>query len=492
MNPINTTFITNGLVLTGSLLTSVLFTYQGFGINTWLLTVGALLVLRWQKPTLFRHKIFQLAALGLIIAATAWLVIDSYLARFTWLVFAWLLIGMTQAPFLRFIWYAFLLAFSTVALAPWSGVENAIRSLNIKGKILTRWGAVMIIPVLLVGFFFLLYSQASQTFAGLFGHWDSWLRWLQSLSKPGPFFGWAVLGFLFFGALLWPSHFARLAQERDSQWSDTVNRKRLPYPRTDSILGLKREYYIALISLASLNGLLLMVNLTDIYTIWLGQAPRTAAALSEYVHEGTGFLMLSIVVASLVLLAFFRGNLHFYPDSVWLHRMAYCWIGQNLFLTFSVALRNGLYAHTYGLTYLRIGLFVFLTLVMIGLLSLAGKIRFRFSLYGLIRRNALAWLVVLLAYSLLPWDLTITAYNLHPVRRQELDVRHLLQDMASAKNVVLLNQYRDTLVKHSTIYSEEEIDKALRQKEKHLTRSWDKKGPLGWTFMDQWLQVRLD
>ena len=491
MNPIKNTFVTNGLVLAGSLLTSVLFTYQGLGLNSWLLTACILLVLRWQKPGLFQHKLFLLAALGLGLAATCWLVIDTYIARFTWLVFAWLLIGMSQAPFLRFIWYAFLLAFSTVVLVPWSGLENGIRSLNIKGKLLTRWGVLLIIPLLLVSFFFLLYSQASPTFAGLFGHWEAWLQWLESISNPGPFFGWAVIGFLLFGALLWPSHFARFTQERDHLWPDELVRQRPRHPRTNSILGLKREYYIALISLASLNGLLLLVNLTDVYTIWLGQAPRTAAALSEYVHEGTGFLILSIVVASLVLLAFFRRNLHFYPDSVWLHRLAYCWIGQNLFLTFSVALRNGLYAHTYGLTYLRIGLFFFLTLVGIGLLSLAGKIRFRYSLYGLMRRNALAWLVALLGYTMVPWDLTITAYNLKPVRRAELDVRHLLQDMASAKNVVILQQHRDVLP-DDTYYSGEQLDAALRQKEKQLTRSWHQKGPLGLTLMDRWLMAQLD
>jgi hypothetical protein len=491
MNPIKNSFATNGLVLAGSLLTSVLFTYQGFGLNTWLLTVGILLVLRWQKPGLFQHNIFLLAALGLVLTATCWLLIDTYLARFTWMVFAWLLIGVTQAPFLRFVWYAFLLAFSTVVLVPWSGVANGIRSLNIKGRLFTRWGSLLVIPLLLVALFFLLYSRASQTFAGLFGHWHTWLQWLQSISNPGPFFGWAMAGFFFFGALLWPSHFARLAQERDGLWSDVLKRKRPQQARTTSILGLKREYYIALISLASLNGLLLIVNLTDVYTIWLGQAPRTAAALSEYVHEGTGFLILSIMVASLVLLAFFRRNLHFYPDSAWLRRLAYCWIGQNLFLTFSVALRNGLYAHTYGLTYLRIGLFFFLTLVGIGLLSLAGKIRFRYSLYGLIRRNAHAWLVALLAYSMVPWDLTITAYNLQPVRRTELDVRYLIQDMASAKNIVLLQRHRDILLQ-GTYYSEEQLDTALRQKEKQLTKTWHQKGPLGRTLMDRWLMTQLD
>jgi hypothetical protein len=460
-------------------------------LNTWLLTVGAILILRWQKPTLFQRKIFLLSALGLLVAATAWLLIDTYLARFTWLVFAWLLIGMAQAPFLRFIWYAFLLAFSTVVLVPWSGVANSIRPLDLKGKLLTRWGTLLIIPLVLVSLCFLLYSRASQNFAGLFGHWDTWLQWLESISNPGPFLGWGVLGMLFFGAILWPSHFARFAQERDSIWSDELIRKRPKHPRTTSTLGLKREYYIALISLASLNGLLLIVNLTDVYTIWLGQAPRTAAALREYVHEGTGFLILSIIIASLVLLAFFRRNLHFYPDSVWLHRLAYCWIGQNLFLTVSVALRNGLYAHTYGLTYLRIGLFFFLTLVGIGLLSLAGKIRFRYSLYGLIRRNALAWLIALLGYTMVPWDLTITAYNLQPIRRAELDVRHLLQDMASAKNVVLLQQHRDVLA-DSDYFSRDQLDTALRQKEKQLTKAWHQKGPLGQTLMDRWLMARLD
>jgi hypothetical protein len=35
---------------------------------------------------------------------------------------------------------------------------------------------------------------------------NTWLRWLESISNPGPFLGWGVLGMLFFGAILWPSH----------------------------------------------------------------------------------------------------------------------------------------------------------------------------------------------------------------------------------------------------------------------------------------------
>eukprot|EP01026_Neomeris_dumetosa_P012764 TRINITY_DN14440_c0_g1_i1.p1 TRINITY_DN14440_c0_g1~~TRINITY_DN14440_c0_g1_i1.p1 ORF type:complete len:201 (+),score=-15.52 TRINITY_DN14440_c0_g1_i1:85-687(+) len=144
-----------------------------------------------------------------------------------------------------------------------------------------------------------------------------------------------------------------------------------------SSIALKNQFKLSIITLTLLNALICIVNLTDLIYVWFSQRVLTAAELSMYVHEGTNLLIIAILIAAGVVLVIFRKNLNFYPTNEGLKKLAYIWIGQNIFMVFSVAIRNLQYLSNYGLTYKRIGVFVFLLMVLIGLVTLFLKIRYK-------------------------------------------------------------------------------------------------------------------
>lgn len=471
---------TNTLILIGGLLSSLLFTHQGFGWNVLLFTVFlAWITHRQHSP----HPYLMLATGNLLALAILWTILDTQLVRTVYTLALWVFIGVVQAPFLRFIWFSGILGIVSLIAAPWYAIRPARQW---RSRPVFYWSAILLIPVALLLTFSTLYTQGSSTFANWFGHWEKLGTWLREYLRPGPYLRSALPGILITGSLLTFSPWITRLRNLESRWSDHLVRQRKRISRSFPMLGLKREYLVGLISLGSLNGLLLLVNATDMYSLWLGQVPRTAQALSEYVHEGTAYLILSIFLAALVLLVFFRGNLNFFPDGGWLRRLAFLWIAQNAFLTLSVGLRNSFYTHTYGLTYLRIGLFFFLLLVLWGLFTLARKVARRHTVYRLLANNALGWLIAFTLLSTTNWDIVITRYNLQELRREHLDTWHLLH-MASAKNMPLLLANREALLADG-YYSPEEIDGILRQKRQKLTDHLEVKGPLGKTWQDRLLK----
>lgn len=67
-------------------------------------------------------------------------------------------------------------------------------------------------------------------------------------------------------------------------------------------MALRNENMTAIISLVLLNVLLLCINCVDITYVWFGFTYNNDINLSEYVHEGTGLLIFSILLAMVLLL----------------------------------------------------------------------------------------------------------------------------------------------------------------------------------------------
>jgi hypothetical protein len=144
------------------------------------------------------------------------------------------------------------------------------------------------------------------------------------------------------------------------------------------------------------------------------------------VHEGTGLLIFSILLAMFLLLFFFRGNLNFYKQNKWLRLGAYAWLVQNGILVVSVLFRDYYYIGHYGLAYKRIGVLIFLVMVLAGLTTVFIKIHQRKTAYYLLRVNAWVAIIILVISSCIHWDETIAKYNLARKDTITLDVKFLL------------------------------------------------------------------
>lgn len=209
-------------------------------------------------------------------------------------------------------------------------------------------------------------------------------------------------------------------------------------------MALKTENTIAIISLAGLNMLLLSLNLIDITTLWMGDLGSLNFA--QALHGSTNALILSIIMAMLVILYFFNGNLNFYSKNKIIRLLAYGWIMQNTFLILSVLLRDYHYITMHGLTYKRIGVIVFSVLSFIGLLTVYLKVAEKKTFFYLFKTNGLIGYILLLLSGTINWDAFIVQYNIDNRNRVTLDVNYLMS--LTDKTLPQLIEHKELLKKY--------------------------------------------
>lgn len=206
----------------------------------------------------------------------------------------------------------------------------------------------------------------------------------------------------------------------------------ITYHRPIALNALRRTHQSGLILLIGVNLLLLLFNVTDIRDNWFGFSVPDQFSLKNFVHTATWYLVFSILASIGILLYYFRGNINFYKKNKSIKSLAYLWIAQNLILGISVFLRNMHYIQYHGLAYKRIGILIFLILVVIGLITLVHKINSRKSTYWILKANSYSILLVLSLTSLTNWDLNIARYNLQHPNPSEIDTDFYLQLNATA------------------------------------------------------------
>jgi hypothetical protein len=186
------------------------------------------------------------------------------------------------------------------------------------------------------------------------------------------------------------------------------------------------EKLLAKVIFIGLNLLLLLVNIFDTEFIVTRKLPENMS-YSEYVHQGVGALIWSILLAIAVILWVFRGSQNFNTNNS-IKNLSYVWIGLNLWLVVSAAIRNHMYISEYDLfTYKRIGVYVFLFCATIGLALTFVKIRYKLSNYFLVRTNTLVWYVLLVCSVSINWDKAIASHHLSQAiaNNREADINYV-------------------------------------------------------------------
>lgn len=200
-----------------------------------------------------------------------------------------------------------------------------------------------------------------------------------------------------------------------------------PQFRKIPTIGLKNEYKSALFMIISVTALLFVIDVIDIIYVWCGWGyTSNEVNYSTEVHEGVYLLIASILLSIALMLYVFRGNQNFYEKGKRLILWSTIWIALNGILVVSALLRNIYYISYQGLTYKRIGVFVFLVVVVCGLISLLIKIRKGKSFFYMARFNSWSILLTFVVVSSVNWDVQMCRYNLHRVRTENLDLYYLL------------------------------------------------------------------
>ena len=285
-----------------------------------------------------------------------------------------------------------------------------------------HWAKIILIPTVILILFIALYKEGNPLFNELIEKIDFGFINIQWLLMAG-------LGYYLFNNIYAPIE-VEPATENDLQTDNSLHKT-----EAFSIPKLKQENQLGIVLIALLNALIVMYLVTDI-TFLTTQQDVSASVYSAQVHNGINALIASIVIAILILLYVFRGNLNFYEQNTTLKRLAFAWIILNILLVLSIVFKNTQYIYNFGLTYKRIGVNIYLLLATIGLITTLLKINNAKNNWYLFRLNTQAAFIILIVSSTINWDYHITNFNFNYAKSMDYDYVIGL----SNNNTLLLNE----------------------------------------------------
>ena len=118
---------------------------------------------------------------------------------------------------------------------------------------------------------------------------------------------------------------------------------------------------------------------------------------------------------------------------------ASAWLIQNSFLIATSVWKNIAYVAAYGLTYKRIGVFLFLSIVLTGLYTTINKIKRQYSLWRYVKSNFQIGFATFAIAGLVNWDGIISDINTSSSIQADVDISYLLR--LDNPDVEWLNNY---------------------------------------------------
>jgi hypothetical protein len=308
------------------------------------------------------------------------------------------------------------------------------------GRTFLYYFKIAIAPLVIMGIYLLLYSGSSNTFANYFNGFFTTLgelieSFFENVSAPWLVF--LLCGMTLIALALKTTPAIRAINYLNEGFDDLfrINKsvkkvsgfRQMIYRPVIPMNAIRKQFKSGVLLLIGVNILLLIFNITDIKENWFGYQVPENFSLKNFVHEATWYLIISMLLSIVILLYYFHGNLNFYKKNKTIKILSYVWIVQNTLLCTSVLLRNWHYISYHGLAYKRIGVLVFLALVIIGLITMYKKIEQKKSAKWLLKINSVACVLLLSGLSLVNWDMVIARYNLNHANRSEIDVDFYLK-----------------------------------------------------------------
>lgn len=401
----------NVLILLAATAYCLLFYKQSPGINQLIFTAVLIPLLWLTDRNLSRNKAWMAVAAGALLTSTGSLLYGTQLSQLANILSLGMLASLSFNGSSSLIFTIAHGAYSWIML-PITPFRRKPEAENQEGETAFSMNKFLkvFLPLLVAVLFFQFYKAASPDFKKLmdyvFYHFMSFdFLWFSICGL--------ICCYVFFN-----QHLIQGLFNKDQQASNLLT----PGIRANEMnifSNLQSEYSAALLMFTILNILLLLVNALDIKAYFAPALQLDAEAHSQTVHLGINVLIFSIVIAILLTLYFFRGNLNFITNHRTLKFLAIAWMAQNILLVFGCAVKDLHYVQEFGLTYKRIGVFIYLLLTLIGLSTTLIKLIQLKSNWYLLRKNAWAFFLVLVVSSLIHWDKIIVRYNLYHAKVAE-------------------------------------------------------------------------
>lgn len=308
--------------------------------------------------------------------------------------------------------------------------------------------AFVLIPLIFISIFFGIYSAGSDHFASIFTDYELDVNFWQLLCI-------SILGF-FMAFNYWNYSVEKLIYKQNHILANEFEAKDKIQKATYSFLDLNSERMSGVISFFCLNILLVFFIITFNYEQFY-EAVKTPNQLSEETHERVGAVIMSIVMAILVIMFYFKSNFNFDSKAGLMKILVKIWIVLNAVLVISAMLKNTEYIINYGFTYKRLGVYAFLILSLIGLVMTFIKIQMKKKNVFLF--NTMVWYFygTVLACSYINWGGLITSQNM---KRDDFAIDYHLQSINFSEKYLL--KYAEE--KQNTLLEKEILEKVKTEK----------------------------
>ena len=416
---------------------SLLFYSKSFGLNLFLISILVVVLVSTLKETRTMSwgyaLTYILTSIFILINPTGFTIFVHFMAL---MVFIGKSISSKTSLYL-----SWLLGFTNLLVASIANFiqrQNSVEEKDVKKetspKLLNRLKGGFFAGILLI-LFATLYKNANPVFENLVDQIS-----FDFISFPWVFF--TFLGYVIFLNILRPLD----AQELIAV--DASQKNELETPTEIEIIGQKKqlesEHTLGSFIFIALNFLLVFFLVTDgIYLFQKGDISN--AEYSASVHQGVYALMFSIVLAIILILYFFRGNLNFYKENTQIKTLTYVWISLNIILIVFTSYKNLTYVEALGLTYKRIGVFVYLLLTLTGLITAYIKVAEVKSFVYLVRTNIATVFAFLVLSAAVPWDKAITYFNLSTLENPDV---HYLIDLGDTNSIQLYDYAKEKEVNY--------------------------------------------
>ncbi len=391
------------LFLLSSIAFSVLFYDQYPGLNWLLFTLMVSAFLLIVNPEKRYDKQWWYYAGLAILTSTMVVCVNSILSIFATVCAIIMLCGKTvnreNSVFMAFAFSVFSLLSSLIywIIDMATGQSSGDSSEKLKNR---RIVTGVLVSLLIALVFFYLYREANPLFKDLTKYIN--FEWFS--------IGWVLFtfwGFLIMYGLIKNRRIMFIAN------ADSDSLKDIPYkePEEEGQV-IKHSYVIALSLFVILNVMLLLINILDINHIFITKTLPKDITLSNFVHQAVWSIVVSILIASVFIMIFFKDELNFNKYGKKVKFFVYAWIIQSIIMVLSTMIRNSWYIQEFQLTELRIGVYTFLFLSLIGLVLTFMKVAYGQSAWNLVTRNFSGWFLILCLSSCINWDRFITTYNI--------------------------------------------------------------------------------
>ncbi|MFV0606739.1 MAG: DUF4153 domain-containing protein [Niabella sp.] len=350
-----------------------------------------------------------------------------------------LFIVKTFYPKLNILFYPFVLIISGASsfirvffFKYWLPVSNKLKTDFVKKTL-----AYFIVPLFFVLIFLLLYSRASYRFA-------SFLKFDWNINNLLIVFGLTLLGMFFMFNFL-HVYIPRFLSKENFRLQENyvVGNGSLSVMNSKNNKKFIRQS--GEITLVLLN--LILVFFIIVYATESFKDVVPTVSYSSEVHERVYVLISSIVIAVAIIMIYFQSVSNFNRVGYVLRVLSYIWIGLNVCLVAIAIFKNMEYIAFYGLTFKRIGVFIFLLLSLVGLAITLLKLLLVKTNIFLLNRMAWVFFITLIVGVNINWSWVVTKYNI--TYQSKPDFSYLAS--LDYNKEILVNAYPDSIDKESFV-----------------------------------------